>query len=466
MPWLTLFDFKGIFANFVKDNELNYREKSENFVILIPIFNDIKYLVNIDFLKKYKDKVVLCTTTFETEKFYKDIYKLSKKYGFKVLKCKFGKEVKNPWKIYQKTLLAHDYVLGESLKSLNADYVIFLDADTTCRTDLRYLVGEMQKKDYDLASLRVIPSKKSTVTENLQYIEYHVAMKSRRIYPWLTSGAAMIGKRISMQKIMKEHSLFFNGGDIEIGKLAHLSGLKVGHIPVTFYTDVPETFPKLVKQRFSWFCGAFRHSVINAHTNLFNPIYSLYFTIVIFLMLPLKFYELIANWFILPPIMLFYMMMVIVTNWDIKNKYMFLFPAYSLFQVLILPVCGIGRYCKTVFQTKNIGFIKKFYKKDYPPARYALNILFILLMIFLIFNMNLIDRTLMVSDVDLFSLVGISFKSSDPFSILYNASKIFMVMTLFFFCFFGLFKAHYYMKYKKGYKRLTKYFLSIFGIIC
>ena len=45
-------------------------------------------------------------------------------------------------------------------------------------------------------------------------------MKSRKIYPWLTSGAAMAGKRKSMQKIMKKHSLFFNGGDIEIVKLS------------------------------------------------------------------------------------------------------------------------------------------------------------------------------------------------------------------------------------------------------
>jgi hypothetical protein len=114
-------------------------------------------------------------------------------------------------KIYQKTLLAHDYVLGKSLDQLKAKYVIFLDADTTCKSDLSLLAGAMERDNLDLASLRVIPSKKETVTENLQAIEYHIAMKSRRIYTWLTSGAAMIGKRKSLIKIMDKHSLFFNG---------------------------------------------------------------------------------------------------------------------------------------------------------------------------------------------------------------------------------------------------------------
>jgi len=228
LPWLTLFDFRGAFANFIEAKRINHRDKSDDFMILIPIFNDVKYLTNIKFLRKYKEKVALCTTNLETEEFYRDLNKIAKDNGFKIIKCEFDKEVKNPWKIYQKTLLSHDYVLGKSLSFLKAKYVIFLDADTTCRTNLSYLAGAMEKNQLDLVSVKVIPSKRNTVMENLQYIEYEIAMKSRRIYPWLTSGAAMIGKRETMVKIMEKHSLFFNGGDIEIGKLR---GLWIEKVP-------------------------------------------------------------------------------------------------------------------------------------------------------------------------------------------------------------------------------------------
>ncbi|MEM4245385.1 MAG: glycosyltransferase family 2 protein [Candidatus Nanoarchaeia archaeon] len=456
LPWLTLLDFKGVFANFRKARRLDYRHKNDDFVILIPIFNDVKYLSNIEFLKKYSGKVVLCTTNIETEKFYNDLEKIARENNFEVIKTEFRKDVKNPWKIYQKTLLAHDYVLGEAIKILNAKYVIFLDADTTCRTDLRYLIGMMERDDIDLASVKVLPSRKKTITENLQYIEYEVAMKSRRIYPWLTSGAAMAAKRESMKKIMEKHSLFFNGGDIEIGKIAHLMGMKVEHIPVRFYTDVPETYPKLVKQRFSWFCGAFRHSVINAHTNLFSPIYSLYFTLIIFFMLPMKIHELFSHWFILPFIFLFYTLMNVIANWDIKNKYILLFPLYSLVQVLLFPILGIYRYIKTVIKTRNTGFIRVFYKHKYHPLRYAFNITLIMLIAFFLLNTNLVEGKLMLKNIDLLKIVGVDFTTRTVPAIIYNGTKLFIIMTGIFFTIFGTMKIINYLRHLN--KKRRKYY--------
>lgn len=455
LPWLTLFDLKGVFANFIKPKKLDYKRTSDDFAILVPIFNSTKYLSNLDFLKKYKEKVILCTTDEETEEFYKDLEKISKNYGFKILKSTFKKEPKNPWRIYQKTLLAHDYVLGESVKSLTSKYVIFLDADTTCKTDLKYLAGAFEKENYDLSSVVILPSKKETITENLQYIEYNNAMKSRRIYPWLTSGAAMIAKRESIKEIMKKHSMFFNGGDIEIGKIANLMGMKVGHLPVKFYTDVPETYPKLVKQRFSWFCGAFRHSVVNAHTNLSTPVYSFYFTFLIFLMLPFKIFELILHWYVLPFIILFYILMMFVINWEIRSKYMFLFPFYSLSQVLLFPILGIYRYTTTVIKTKNFGVMKVHYKKDYHPARYALNILIILSMAFVIWNIHLVEGKLFLSNIDLLALVGLNFQDTSDYAIFYNGLGLFLLLTSLFLLFFGVFKTGFYIKDNR--KKLEKW---------
>src|SRR3989344_456187 len=357
VPWLTLFDLRNIRANFLAPIKINPKYKSDDFVILIPIWGDIKYLTNINFLKNYPGKVVFCTTYGESDNFYKDLNVLTKKYHFEIMKFDFGDTVKNPWKIYAQALVTHDLLLKKSLKLANAKYVIFIDADTQCRTDIRILSGTIEREGFDLASLRVMPTRRKTVMENLQFIEYHIAMKSRKIYPWLTSGAAMIGKREVLSRIMGEHSLFFNGGDIEIGKLAYLLGYNVGHIPVTFYTDVPPTFYRWFKQRFSWFCGAFRHSIINWRTNLTTPTYLVYFTLLIFLMLPFKVVEIFNHLEIFPYLIAFYIAFNFVSNWEIKSWYFFLFPFYALFQVLILPWCGIYRYIKTVSHTGNWGRI-------------------------------------------------------------------------------------------------------------
>ena len=82
-PWLTIFDFNTFRANFKKPVD-DAPTKSKDFALLLPIFNDIKYLKNVDFLKQYGHHVVLCTTTNETEEFLTNIKSVASKYGFSI----------------------------------------------------------------------------------------------------------------------------------------------------------------------------------------------------------------------------------------------------------------------------------------------------------------------------------------------------------------------------------------------
>lgn len=359
LPWLGLFDFATARANFIKPVDLSAVTKKENdFALLVPIFNSTKYLTNIEFLKKYSKHVVLCTTTNETEEFYQEIENLCDTCGFRTSISQVGGGKKNPWAIYNKTLLAHDAVLKNTISNLKEEYVIFIDGDTFVDGNLETLVGAMEENEFDISSVKILPTKRTNIIENLQGVEYDISMQARLIYPWLTSGAGMVAKREVMENIMKNHSLFFNGGDIEIGKLADMMGYRVGHLPMIFYTDIPETFTKWVKQRFSWMCGMFRHSIINWNHNLKHPFHFIYFTFIIYILYPLKVFSMFTHWYILPFIIAFYAVLTYVANWKVRSKWMFIFPLYALFQILVILWFGIYRYIKTVIQTKNIGRIK------------------------------------------------------------------------------------------------------------
>jgi hypothetical protein len=359
IPWLSLFDFATVRANFVKPVDLDaVKKRSEDYALLVPIFNDTKYLTNIEFLKKYADKVVLCTTTHETPEFIASLKQLANTWGFRISYSEVGSGVKNPWAIYHKSLLAHDAVLKASILSLAEKYVIFIDGDTWVDGKLSVLAGAMDEQGFDISSVKVLPSRRTNLIENLQGVEYDVAMQARLIYPWLTSGAGMIAKREVMMEIMKNHSLFFNGGDIEIGKLADLMGYKVGHLPMPFYTDVPTSIPKWIKQRFSWMCGCFRHAIINFHHNLNYPFHFIYFSFMIYFLFFAKLREMFYHWYMLPLIIGIYMVITYLANWKVRSKWMFLFPFYALFQVLVILWLGIWRYVITVARTKNFGLIK------------------------------------------------------------------------------------------------------------
>ncbi len=365
LPLLTVFDFSTVRANFIKPVNLSkVKARSLDFALLVPIFNDTKYLTNIAFMKRYADRVVLCTTTNETPEFMQSLENLSKEYGFRIHACEVGDGKKNPWAIYNKTLLAHDAVLKSSIGRLKEKYVIFIDGDTWVDGELEVLAGAMEEKQYDISSVKVLPGKRQTPMEHLQGVEYDIAMQARLLYPWLTSGAGMIAKREVMIAIMRNHSLFFNGGDVEIGKLADMMGYKVGHLPMVFYTDVPSTFKAWAKQRFSWMCGMFRHSIINVDHNLKHPFHFIYFTFIIYFLMPFKVIDMISHPQTIPLILSIYVLITYFANWKVRSKWMLIFPFYALFQVLVLVWCGIYRYFQTVKRSQNIGKIKMTYNPN------------------------------------------------------------------------------------------------------
>jgi cellulose synthase/poly-beta-1,6-N-acetylglucosamine synthase-like glycosyltransferase len=358
-PWLILFDFANFRANFKKPLDFqNVRRRSSDFALLVPIFNDLKHMTNLDFLRQYSQHVILCTTTHESPEFVVDLEQLASENGFRVSYSEIEGAGKNPWAIYYKTLLAHDSVLKRTIDNLDEEYVIFIDGDTYVDGDLTVLCGAMEQYSYDIASVKVLPARRKTVIEHLQGVEYDISMRARLLYPWLTSGAGMVARRVAMVGVMENHSLFFNGGDIEIGKLADMMGYRVGHLPMVFYTDIPASFRAWINQRRSWMCGMFRHSIVNLQLNLWHPFHFLYYTVIIYVLYPFKILEIVNHPQLLPVIIGLYAVATYVANWKVRSKWMLLFPVYALFQVMVVIWLGLARYVDTLIKTRNPGMIR------------------------------------------------------------------------------------------------------------
>lgn len=388
---VSLIDFVVLVrARFKKHHAIHKYTKTDlDYTILIPIFGNMSYLRNIDFLKEYAKHVVLCTTTKETPKFNMAIEKISQENGFRIFRSDVvasSVQKPNPWKLFTYTLhgsgklkkqenninvierfskeTARDEIIRDSFVAIDTSYCIFLDGDTIAKEKLFKLVHLMRELDFDLASVRVLASKQKTLMEKLQSVEYALAMDARKIYPWLTSGACMVAKTSVIKDIMQHHSLFFSGGDIEIGKLAGILKYKIGHIRFEFYTDVPSTFKAWFKQRMAWFGGGFRHAVINLHRYSWrHPLFYFYTTILVYLLTPLRWYEVIMHPFILPVIIVLYWILIFIFHWKTRRWFYFLFPFYALIQIFILVPLGMFTYFRMVFSTNNIGLIKLRHKK-------------------------------------------------------------------------------------------------------
>lgn len=341
---------------------------NHDFTVLVPIFGDISYLRNVEFLSRYGSRVLLCTTTQESDQFNRDIEAVAARHGFRIYRSDIPVASRSPWRIFHHTLqdtvrrteLVRDEIMRGSSVAVDTTFCIFIDGDTVAAEDLSILAGRMAQEGHDLASVRVVASKQQTVMERLQHLEYQIAMDSRRVYPWLTSGAAMISRRTAINQIMKNHSLFFNGGDIEIGKLAKTLGYKVGHIPFVFLTDVPSTFRRWVRQRRFWFCGGFRHYIVNGlRFNWRYPFLFFYNTIVVYSLTPVRWYEVLRDPLILPSVIALYWVLQLLFHRRYYDSWVFwLFPIYCLFHVMVVLPMGVYTYCRTASKSRNAGIIR------------------------------------------------------------------------------------------------------------
>lgn len=333
--------------------------KVPKYLIMPTVYGDISYLKNISFLRKYASKVVICTSMYETEQFYKDLDKICKKYGLRYVRGDLpivkGKPVKNAYTIYKGVF--------NDLEALGVDKntpCILIDADTYATNNVNNLVRTFIARRFSIASLRCEVSNPQSVLEILQDYEYKLAMNNRIMDPWLTSGACNMAKASVFQRIFSRHSHFFAGGDVEIGKLAYVMGYKMGHINFNFYTQVPSAFKAWYRQRIIWFAGGVRHHVINIASFSWRHYFIFFYnSLIIYLLLPLRWVELVnfpLTFFMLISISYIYLLVsTIGQGW--RKEYILL-PAYSFMQSMIILPVAIWRYCTYAWTQRSLGILK------------------------------------------------------------------------------------------------------------
>lgn len=364
---LTVLDAQNFVNNFKQPVPLG--EPNEDYTILVPIFGDPKYFQNRDHLLPLKERVIVCINTSNDT--MKQFAEQCRQDGFGVFE--YDGQIKSPWQFYKVALDDQLTLLTRALPLVTTKYTVFLDGDSYFQGEPAKAIGAMERDNIDLASVRVLPKQRQTLAEKMQGVEYDCAMFGRLSRPWLTSGACIFAKTRVIGAVMESHSQFFYGGDVEIGRRAYLAGYKVKHLDLTVLTDVPETFAKLFRQRRGWWAGAFRTTIINIESAIRTPVWFLYYFGIVWLLLPVKWFELFRHWEALPAIFLAYVAMTIVANWRVKSVWMLFFPFYALLQVIVMPPLGIVRYFQYARETRNWGRYAKrlVYDPLIEPVRLA-----------------------------------------------------------------------------------------------
>lgn len=356
LAWMLVDSIGGLRAKHsAAINVGSYTE--DDFAVLVPIYGNIAYLENIDYLADYGNRVILCTTTHETDEFNTALQQIAAVHGFRT----FHTEAAHTGTTGQRATggTIRDTVIRDVLPHLTEQYVVCIDADTTTVEPLQRLVGAMHARGLDVASVRLVPSNgKQSILTRLQAYEYRLAMRLRIIAPWLVSGACHAGRTSVMREVMARHSLFFQGNDVELGVLADAMHFTVGHVPFEVPTTVPETFKAWWRQHLAWAGGEVRLFVVNARLGLRHPFFWAYGLLITILLLPLRWSALIHGNTVLISMIALYVVLGLYLHWTHRDFALLLMPLYAMFISLILVPLGIWSYCSMAYRSHNPGIIR------------------------------------------------------------------------------------------------------------
>jgi cellulose synthase/poly-beta-1,6-N-acetylglucosamine synthase-like glycosyltransferase len=334
-----------------------------DYTIVVPIYGQIRYLENVAYLRQYGDRVLLATSKNESDDFNRALLHIASANGFRTHVSAADPSPAEMARATRKKRAVggtlRDTIVRDAHTSISTEYVVCIDADTTTNVSLDYLVGAMKQGDLDLASVRLVPANPSSLLARLQVFEYAMAMRMRMLMPWLVSGGCHAARREVHRTLMHKHSLFFQGNDVELGVLAKGLGYRVGHIPFDVPTTVPSTAHAWWRQRLAWAGGEFRLMVVNLPWALKHPFLYLYGTVVLFGLLPLRYYYVSQpHWGLLVTLSL-YAGAVLAINWRLKTWVLALYPLYSLFYALVLIPLGILSYLQMAATYRNLGIIRR-----------------------------------------------------------------------------------------------------------
>lgn len=338
----------------------------DDFAVLVPIYGNVKYLENVEYLSQYGSKVMLCTTTEEDDEFNEAIAEIAEDNGFQLFMTDVPGRKQKPGARRAVAAPIRDKVIADALAIVEATYVVCIDADTETEQSLALLVGGLADSGMDVASVRLLPSNGTTnMLTRLQAHEYHMSMRMRRLYPWLVSGACHVAKTAVHHEVMKNHTLFFQGNDVEFGILADAMGYDVGHIPFDVPTTVPHEWYPWLRQRYAWAGGEFRVYFANLRFARRQPIFYFYGAVLVYLLTPFRWWAILRpNWVVALAIVAYVVILMIFHRKRI-DVFLLAVPFYAMIGTLLLAPLAAWSYVSMAVKHSNWGLMK--------PGRERLN---------------------------------------------------------------------------------------------
>src|SRR3954454_18808137 len=350
---LVAFDFQNLLSWWGGRTIKPATEASYDFTIVVPLFGHPRYFDRRSDLLGYQGNVLVALEV-SAPVMADFAYQLERE-GWRVERLVL--QDPNPAEL-----------LKAALPAVTTTYTFRLDADTSVGEDVAHAVAAVRASGADLCSIKCGVANRTNIVTKFQYLEYQMAMLARHFRPWLTSGACFVARTESLREILDQHSMWTPGEDIETGRTALALRMRVRHLDMVVYTEAPDTWEALVRQRRLWWAGTFRHWWINLDRNLLHlPVLTTYYLVAIWASLYFKWWTMLHPAAVvssLPVVYAAYLFVTATSNLQVLSPWMIVFPFYALAQVLVMPLLGVVKYVELARRRKRLGRYRFGYRRN------------------------------------------------------------------------------------------------------
>ncbi len=226
-----------------------YPKVFDSVSIIVPVYNSMGTIKNcVSSMKKIKysgklDLIFIDDGSTDGSREF-----LEKQKGIKLIKMK-----KNVGKAT---------ALNTAIKQVSTKYVACMDSDTYPEPDvLMKTLGYFEEKDVGAVTCLILPDKKGSILQRIQFFEYATSFGLwTTILSYINSMTMIPGPMTIFKRSVFDKVGYYDAEnlteDMEIGLRLQKYGYKIRVCyEAKAYTDIPDTWQKLFKQRDRWYRG-------------------------------------------------------------------------------------------------------------------------------------------------------------------------------------------------------------------
>ncbi|UZN02536.1 hypothetical protein [Cellulomonas sp. S1-8] len=227
--------------------------------VVVTVAGDLGDVERMTWLRTYRERVLLVTTGAGTPAAYQRLWSLAGEHGYRVHVA----GATGPGAV-------RSALLRDAHAVLTSEYVVCVAPGAVVTRPLEQVVGALAAARLDVGTLplAVLPV---DVPARLRYLEHAVAARLHRRVPWLVRGGGHVARRTVHADLLRRHSRFGPGDDVETGLLAVARGYRVGHLDVPVVVPAPATARARWREGTAAAAGAFRLLVVNLPVGVRRP---------------------------------------------------------------------------------------------------------------------------------------------------------------------------------------------------